>query len=135
MIEFYCSECGKNLKVGKEAAGKRGRCLECGATLLVPEAEIVTLEVAEVRSPQPQPPIIAPPPREVAAQDPPVNPRLKSLMTVKQVADMLNVSVRTVAARTESGELGSIKLGRLRRYRLEDVQDFINRGRTTMPNT
>lgn len=36
MIEFKCSECGKQLRVKDEAAGKKGKCPQCGTVLLVP---------------------------------------------------------------------------------------------------
>ena len=49
------------------------------------------------------------------------------LLAVKEVADILNCSPRSVAAWTASGQLGSVKLGGLRRYRIEDVEDFIKR--------
>lgn len=49
------------------------------------------------------------------------------LLAVKDVAAMLNCSPRSVAAWTASGELASVKLGGLRRYRLEDVEEFIKR--------
>jgi|GEM_PF-3045094 len=39
MIEFNCSECGKKLKVTGDAAGKRGKCPQCGALLRVPETD------------------------------------------------------------------------------------------------
>ena len=38
MIEFKCSRCGKQLKVKDEAAGKRGKCPQCGTVLQVPDA-------------------------------------------------------------------------------------------------
>ncbi len=47
------------------------------------------------------------------------------LMTVAEVADILQCSERAVAAWRASGELGSVKMGRLRRYRPEDVEEFI----------
>lgn len=56
MIEFKCSKCDKNLRVGDEAAGKRGKCPECGATLLVPQPEMVPLEVADTSA------VVLPPP-------------------------------------------------------------------------
>lgn len=49
------------------------------------------------------------------------------LLTVKEVAKVLRCSPRSVAAWTASGELASVKLGRLRRYRPEDVEAFIRR--------
>ncbi len=49
------------------------------------------------------------------------------LLTVNEVADMLRCSPRIVAAWTASGDLASVKLGRLRRYRVADVEDFIRR--------
>lgn len=47
MIIFACSQCGKSLKVRDDAAGKRGKCPHCGATLRVPESDSVTLEAAD----------------------------------------------------------------------------------------
>ena len=47
------------------------------------------------------------------------------LLNVKEVAKALQCSPRAVAAWTASGELVSVKLGRLRRYRPEDVETFI----------
>jgi len=39
MIQFKCSRCGKQLKVKDEAAGKRGKCPQCGALVNVPHDE------------------------------------------------------------------------------------------------
>jgi len=36
MITFSCTNCGKSFTVGDEAAGKRGTCKTCGATVFVP---------------------------------------------------------------------------------------------------
>lgn len=47
MIDFKCSECGMQLRVASEAAGKRGKCTQCGAVIVVPEAELVKLEAAD----------------------------------------------------------------------------------------
>lgn len=55
MIEFKCSQCGKQLKVKDNAAGKKGKCPQCGATLLVPQPEMVTLEAAEPSRSTPPP--------------------------------------------------------------------------------
>ena len=53
------------------------------------------------------------------------------LLNVKEVAEALQCSPRAVAAWTASGELVSVKLGRLRRYRPEDVEAFIQRNLST----
>ncbi len=37
IIEFACSGCGKKLRVGQEAAGKKARCPQCDAVQVVPE--------------------------------------------------------------------------------------------------
>jgi hypothetical protein len=39
MIEFECGKCGKHVRVRDDAAGKRGRCPQCGAVLSFPGAE------------------------------------------------------------------------------------------------
>ena len=49
------------------------------------------------------------------------------LLNIKEVAKALQCSPRVIAAWTASGELVSVKLGRLRRYRPEDVGAFIQR--------
>ena len=36
MIEFKCSQCSKQLRVKDGAAGKRGKCPQCGAIIEVP---------------------------------------------------------------------------------------------------
>ncbi|PQO36704.1 AAA family ATPase [Blastopirellula marina] len=37
IIEFACSGCGKKLRVGQEAAGKKARCPQCDAIQVVPD--------------------------------------------------------------------------------------------------
>lgn len=36
LTDFPCPECGKNLRVPSEAAGKRVRCPKCDARAVVP---------------------------------------------------------------------------------------------------
>ncbi len=55
MIEFKCSQCGKQLKVKDDAAGKKGKCPRCGILLHVLHAEP---EPAIETAPE-QPPSIA----------------------------------------------------------------------------
>jgi hypothetical protein len=38
-IEFPCSQCGKLLRVGDDAAGKQARCPSCGAVQEIPSAQ------------------------------------------------------------------------------------------------
>lgn len=49
------------------------------------------------------------------------------LLDVDDVAKALKCSPRSVAEWTASGALASVKLGRLRRYRPEDVEAFVRR--------
>lgn len=41
MIEFECESCQKKYKVKDDFAGKKARCKECGATMHIPELEVV----------------------------------------------------------------------------------------------
>jgi excisionase family DNA binding protein len=50
------------------------------------------------------------------------------LITAKQVAEILNVSERTVANLHYAGHLDSIKLGSARRYALADVKKLAATG-------
>jgi len=56
MIEFRCSECGKQLRAKDDAAGKKGKCPQCGAMLVVPNGEMGTIEAAQPLRATPAPP-------------------------------------------------------------------------------
>ncbi|MFP4356241.1 MAG: hypothetical protein ACLFUJ_14070 [Phycisphaerae bacterium] len=56
MIEFKCSNCGKQLRVKDDAAGKKGKCPQCGTELTVPDAELVELQDADRPAAPPPPP-------------------------------------------------------------------------------
>jgi excisionase family DNA binding protein len=49
-----------------------------------------------------------------------------TLLQVGYVARIPNISRRTVAQLAEDGALRSVKIGRLRRYRREDLEAFVN---------
>ncbi len=49
------------------------------------------------------------------------------LLTKDQVADLLQVSRRTVERMEENGELQPVRIGRIVRYRPEDIEAFIGR--------
>ena len=46
MIQFKCSECGRQLRVRDDAGGKKGKCPQCGTVLLVPAEPEPTLQPA-----------------------------------------------------------------------------------------
>jgi hypothetical protein len=51
MIDLICPECGKNLKVKDEYAGKNGKCPRCSALLKVPDAvDDIYLEDSNTKS-------------------------------------------------------------------------------------
>ncbi|RJO94708.1 DNA-binding protein [Exiguobacterium sp. RIT452] len=56
------------------------------------------------------------------------------LLTIKEVADYLQVNERTVMRYINSGEITSIKFGGQRRISKQAVEDFINRHTTTPTN-
>ena len=60
MIEFECNQCSKRLKVKDEAAGKKGKCPQCGVLLEVPQAVAEPVAVASAEKPA------------AAAKEPPV---------------------------------------------------------------
>lgn len=83
MIEFACTSCGKQLKVKDEAAGKKGKCPQCGSMVEVPhaEAEVQLAEIGASVQPvrrQQTPPVVQPPPLERGhvSQAPSVNVHL-----------------------------------------------------------
>ena len=49
------------------------------------------------------------------------------LLTKDQVAELLQVSRRTVERMEETGELEPVRIGRMVRYRPEDIDAFIGR--------
>jgi excisionase family DNA binding protein len=48
-------------------------------------------------------------------------------LSAQQVADRLNISIRSVRNYIKSGKLESVKIGRLRRVAEEDLEAFIGR--------
>jgi excisionase family DNA binding protein len=54
----------------------------------------------------------------------------KKLLTVKQVADRLSISVHTVYKWAESGRLPAVKLGYMLRFDPDRIEKFITRGET-----
>ena len=48
-------------------------------------------------------------------------------LSAQQVADRLNLSIRTIRSHIKSGKLKSVKVGRLRRVAEEDLEAFIGR--------
>jgi excisionase family DNA binding protein len=51
------------------------------------------------------------------------------VMKKKQVAEFLQVSERTIDYLRQAGELVCVKIGRSVRFRLEDVDDYLQRQR------
>ena len=47
------------------------------------------------------------------------------LLTSRQTAKLLNISERTVFALTKSGDLPSVKIGRCLRFRVSDLEAFV----------
>ncbi|HXX73650.1 MAG TPA: helix-turn-helix domain-containing protein [Nitrospiraceae bacterium] len=50
----------------------------------------------------------------------------KTLMTLQEVSDLLRVSQSTVKKKSARGEIPSVKIGRARRFRPEDVYRYIS---------
>ncbi len=53
------------------------------------------------------------------------------LLTIEEVAELLNVSVRNVREQIYRRRLGIVKVGRLVRIEQDELADFIERGRST----
>lgn len=49
---------------------------------------------------------------------------MRPFLTVDDVARRLNVSKSTIERRVRSGEIPSVKIGRLRRIRIEDLEKY-----------
>lgn len=52
--------------------------------------------------------------------------KTKLLLTVEEVAEVLNVGVRTVRRLTDAGDLPSITVGRSRRIHADDLNDYLD---------
>ena len=52
---------------------------------------------------------------------------MTNYLSAQQVADRLNLSIRTIRSHIKSGKLKSVKVGRLRRVAEEDLEAFIGR--------
>ncbi|MBL9118328.1 MAG: helix-turn-helix domain-containing protein [Phycisphaerae bacterium] len=63
-----------------------------------------------------------PPPRREDATSP-----ASLLWSVKRTAEALSISVRLLYSLTQAGELPAVRIGRMVRYRVADVEAFVNR--------
>ena len=64
----------------------------------------------------------------------PGTPKSKRLLyNPQEVADMLDVSVRTLRDMAKSGDIRSISIGKRRRFAMSDIEDFIDRKRLSAP--
>ena len=50
-----------------------------------------------------------------------------ALLTVRQVAALLGVHRNTIHRLVSSGELRAVRVGRLPRFRSQDIDDYLNR--------
>ena len=50
---------------------------------------------------------------------------MQQLMTENEIAEMLQMSARSIRKARQTGALPYVRLGRLVRYRVEDVQEFV----------
>ena len=57
----------------------------------------------------------------------------KTLLTTADVARILQVSVATVKSWVKAGKIPSFKLGALRRFRPEDIEEFIAQQQEEQP--
>jgi len=56
MIEFSCPKCLHPIQVQDEAAGKKGKCKQCGASITVPTLEEETEAISSLPDLPPSPP-------------------------------------------------------------------------------
>jgi excisionase family DNA binding protein len=54
-------------------------------------------------------------------------PTMTPLLTELEAAKMLQTSTRSVRKARQAGDLTHVQIGRLVRYRIEDVHDFVTR--------
>ena len=50
VIEFFCSNCGRKIRVAKAEAGHKGRCPGCKGALVVPAADVQEITGGEENS-------------------------------------------------------------------------------------
>lgn len=55
---------------------------------------------------------------------------VEQLMTLEQVAELLQVSTKTILRLIDQGELTGVKVGRAWRFRTDDVKAYIDKGRS-----
>lgn len=75
MINFSCNNCGRSFTVPDEAAGRRGICKVCGATMVIPTPDAPKIVISF-----PEPPRINP----AGPAPPPVPPAVYSTITSRE---------------------------------------------------
>ena len=64
----------------------------------------------------------------------PDTPKSKRLLyNPQEVAEMLDVSVRTLRDMARSGDIRFISIGKRRRFAMSDIEDFIDKNRGSAP--
>ena len=52
------------------------------------------------------------------------------LMSVKELADYLNVNISTVYQWSQQGQVPAMKIGKMWRYRRAEIEDWLNQSRS-----
>lgn len=98
MIKFSCPECGHTMKVPPTAAGKRGKCKQCGGVVQVPKprqnAELIT----------------SPPPMDFD-DEPPVPSRHRRTGRTRREVSPVNVEIHQERPVSNSLGIGALVLG------------------------
>jgi hypothetical protein len=68
MIEFACEHCGRSMKVNDAAAGKRGKCKDCGKVVTIPQQVAAASPPPIVATPRAQQPVAKPAEEKVLYQ-------------------------------------------------------------------
>jgi excisionase family DNA binding protein/predicted Zn finger-like uncharacterized protein len=101
-MQTICPKCNTRFSVSDKFLGRKARCLKCKALFFVGKA---------------------PPSKTTKVEMPGDSERFYS---VKDLAEMFNVNPMTIYRMVSRGQLTCYQIGRAKRFRPSDVENFLN---------
>ncbi len=109
-MKTICIHCRKGFNVPDEYKGKKAKCPKCKASFIIKDSSKRSSQSVSIA-------------RSEQAND----NKLKEFFSVKELARMLGVNPMTVYRMVNRGQIVCHQIGRAKRFRRSDIEDFLER--------
>ena len=114
-MKTICTHCKAVFKVSDKHRGKVTKCPNCKDSFLIKDYSGSTSELI------------------LKEKGKPANPKLKEFFSVKELAEMLSINPMTVYRMVERGQIVCHQIGRAKRFRRCDIENFLKQCVTKKP--